>query len=215
MRRSLKCMVTFEAKGSCKALNKFSVFRIKCIEFYSALKMQSIVFVIVLLLGLTVAIEVYETPNENATDSEPMLKSTLPNSSVQNGSAISLQPAISEPGKSIAPVTTSSVNYNSIDDQQQPLNNHHHQHKHSSSYRDTPLSITPTTVSPSPSVPTVVPASTVSSLSSSSASLASSSGSSFKEYVTRCDRQVLTLFGFWVGGLHSKNIHRYASLEFK
>lgn len=156
------------------------------------MKMQYPVMLIVILLVLggkvVVSIEVYENINENGTDSEAPLKSTLPNSVVSNGSQL----AINEPGKGVS-VTTSAVDYTRNDsgsgNQQQPaVDNHRHQqkqqhHKHSPSYRDTPLPITPTT--------TVVSVTTSTSkgsppvVLSSAASPTASSGSAFKEYVTK------------------------------
>ncbi|KXJ83580.1 hypothetical protein RP20_CCG005137 [Aedes albopictus] len=143
--------------------------------------------VILLVLGgkVVVSIEVYENINENGTDSEAPLKSTLPNSVVSNGSQL----AINEPGKDVS-VTTSAVDYTRNDsgsgNQQQPaVDNHRHQqkqqhHKHSPSYRDTPLPITPTTTT------TVVSVTTSTSkgspvVLSSAASPTASSGSAFKE----------------------------------
>lgn len=165
-----------------------------------------IVFLLALGAKFVVSIEVYENINENGTDSEVPLKATLPNSSVSNRSQL----AINEPDKSV-PVTTSAVDYarNDSGNQQQPVNNinHHHQyhqqkqqhHKHSSSYRDSPLPITPTTVSSVTTSSTGSPA-----VLSTAASPTASSGSAFKEYVIREKKMhlnkccSLTLLGFWV-----------------
>ncbi|XP_062554497.1 uncharacterized protein LOC134219693 [Armigeres subalbatus] len=144
--------------------------------------MHFFLLLIVFLSGFSeksiTAIEVHENVNENGTDpesgAESPLKTTLPNSSVQNGSQL----AINEPGKSVV-MTTSAVDYssNSSGSQQQQVNDNNHQqhHQHSSSYRDTPLQVTPTTtVSTTVSVSSTGPSTALSSATSSS-------GSAFKE----------------------------------
>ncbi|XP_058453440.1 uncharacterized protein LOC131431631 [Malaya genurostris] len=134
------------------------------------------------------AFQVYEMPIENSTElSHSILKSTLTNSFVLNKDGGEVQPklvetSVTEPDRdeqkstvTNVVTTTASTNYNIGKPHQKQVVSIP---KHSSSYRDTPLSVMPTVSTP---------ASTSTSSSSSSSSSIVSSGSSFKEDTTKKD----------------------------
>lgn len=156
--------------------------------------MQFKVLIATVFLQFISTIEVHENPVENTTESEvEKLKTTLPNSAVLSGTVVQspTEPVtVSEPDGVRKPVVTNGVtptskpdsdygilgnsNYHQHHRQKQTANNH----KHSSSYRDTPLVVTPT-VSSSTSSSSSSPSTTTTTSATSG-----SSGSTFKEYVT-------------------------------
>ncbi|XP_055634326.1 uncharacterized protein LOC129774586 [Toxorhynchites rutilus septentrionalis] len=114
-----------------------------------------------------VTIEVHEVPNENTT--QQTLKSTLPNASILSEndfrSTSNASAALDNKPPPVTTGTTDSVDYGSGGNSHQTRSANNGQH--SSSYRDTPLSV-------------ITPSST--SSPSASASAGFSSGSSFKKH---------------------------------
>lgn len=172
---SLKRVVTVACKGSSSREKKCTFeAKMQCTVFYW--------FVWVVSVCLVAAIEVHENPNEeNTTTDSGMLKSTLPNSSVvaMVGSGANNEPGKQHVTASGTPASNggNSEDYTIVPSNHKPATNNN-QPKHSPSYRDAPLSITPTVSS--------LASSTSSSPQSASAvaTQSSSSGSSSKKYVT-------------------------------